>query len=113
MLLVRFVHAYLNHGGVDSIICFLRKEYEIFGLRLMAKAVKKGCVYCQVVDAKACNEVVAPLPKLRVSRAPVFSVTGIDFAGPVYCADFPKVKFYICLLSVESYVLYIWSWLVL
>ena len=97
MLLVRFAHAYLNHGGVDSIICFLRKEYEIFGLRLMAKAVKKGCVHCQVVDAKACNETVAPLPRLRVSRAPVFSVTGIDFAGPVYCADFPKVKFYICL----------------
>ena len=29
--------------------------------------------------------------------APVFSVTGIDFAGPVFCLDFPGKKFYICL----------------
>ena len=29
--------------------------------------------------------------------APVFSVTGIDFAGPVFCSDLPQQKLYICL----------------
>ena len=33
---------------------------------------------------------------MRVTKAPVFSVTGIDFAGPVYCLDAPGKKFYIC-----------------
>ena len=71
-----------------------REEYEIFGLRQMAKQVKKLCVPCQIVDSQACGEEAVPLP--RVCVTPVFSVMGIDFAGPVFCSDFPG-KFYICL----------------
>ena len=78
-------------------ITFIREQYEVFGLRQMAKQVKKSCISCQKVDARACNEVVAPLPKVRVTMAPVFSVTGIDFAGPVFCSDLPQQKLYICL----------------
>ena len=62
----------------------------------MVKRVKKKCVSCQRFDARACNEPAAPLPTVRVTKAPVFSVTGIDFAGPVYCLDAPGKKFYIC-----------------
>ena len=96
-LLVKFAHNHLNQGGVDAMIGCLRKDYEMFGLRHMAKYIKRGCVFCQRCDARACNEPPAPLPKLRVTKAPVFSVTGIDYAGPVFCADFPGKKFYICL----------------
>ena len=97
MLLVRFVHFLLNHGGVDAIITYLRKDYEIFGLRQMAKRVKRDCVFCQRCDVRACNEPPAPLPSCRVTMAPVFSVTGMDYAGPVFCLDYPGEKFYICL----------------
>ena len=96
-LLVKFAHMFQNHSGVDAMITFLRNDYEIFGVRLMAKSVKKCCVFCQRVDARACNEPNAPLPKLRVTKAPAFSVTGIDFAGPLFCQDFGEKKFYICL----------------
>ena len=96
-LLVKFAHNFLNHGGVEAIICYLRRDYEMFGLRQLAKSVKRSCVYCMRIDAKACNEPPAPLPKLRVTKAPVFSVTGMDYAGPVFCDDFPGKKFYICL----------------
>ena len=97
LLLVRHVHHLQKHAGVDAMITFIRKDFEIFGLRQMAKSVKRGCVACMRYDAKPCNEVAAPLPKDRVTMAPAFSVTGIDFAGPVYCLNFPDVKFYICL----------------
>ena len=97
LLLVRFTHSFQNHAGVDTMITFIRKDYEIFGLRNMAKSVKKSCVFCQKCDVRACNEVAAPLPRVRVTSAPVFSVTGIDFAGPVFCLDDPEKKFYICL----------------
>ena len=97
MLLVKFVHVFQNHAGVDAMITFLRKDFEIFGLRVMAKSVKRDCVFCQRCDVRACNEPAAQLPRLRVTMAPVFSVTGIDFAGPVFCLDFPKAKFYLCL----------------
>ena len=97
MLLVKFVHNFQNHAGVESMIAFVRRDYEMFGLRFMAKSVKKSCVFCQRCDVRACNEPPAPLPRLRVTMAPVFSVTGVDFAGPVFCMDFPGKKFYICL----------------
>ena len=78
-------------------IAFVRRNFEMFGLRQLAKSVKRGCVACQRIDAKALNEEPAPLPIERVTMAPVFSVTGLDNAGPVYCVDFPGSKFYICL----------------
>lgn len=96
-LLVHYVHRKQHHAGVDAMITFVRQSFEVFGLRVMAKSVKKACVSCQKCDARACNEVPAPLPKVRVTKAPVFSVTGIDFAGPVFCIDCPEKKLYICL----------------
>jgi hypothetical protein len=97
LLLISFVHNHQNHAGVDSLITFLRKDFEVFGLRQMAKSVKKGCISCQRFDARACNEPPAPLPRERVTF--VFSVTGLDFAGPVFCSDFPGKKFYSCSCS--------------
>ena len=97
-LVVRFVHFLQNHAGVDAMIATVRMDYEVFGLRGMAKSIKKGCASCQRCDVRACNEPPAPLPRDRVTMAPAFSVTGIDFAGPVYCLDFPDKKFYICLM---------------
>ncbi len=100
LLLVRFAHTHNCHAGVQAMITSIREEYEVFGLRQMAKQVKKSCFSCQKVDARACNEVAAPLPKARVTKAPVFSVTGIDFAGPVFCSDFPEKKVLYLLVCV-------------
>ena len=97
-LLVKFVHFSLSHSGVDAMIAATRRDYEVFGVRQMAKSVKRSCMFCQRCDVRACNEPPAPLPRCRVTMAPVFSVTGIDFAGPVYCLDFPNTKFYFCLM---------------
>ena len=96
MLLIQYIHISQNHPGVDTMITVVRSDYEVIGLRQMVKRVKKKCVSCQRFDARACNEPAAPLPTVRVTKAPVFSVTGIDFAGPVYCLDAPGKKFYIC-----------------
>jgi hypothetical protein len=97
LLLLRFIHVSKKHAGVQSMITSVREEYEAFGLRQTAKTVKRYCIACQKVDSRACGEEAAPLPKVRVTRAPVFSVTGIDFAGPLFCSDDPGAKLYICL----------------
>ena len=47
----------------------------------------------------ACDQPMAPLPSDRVRRSPPFNVTGIDHAGPLYCSDFPKRKFYLLLFT--------------
>ena len=79
LLIVRHVHHMQKHAGVDAMIAFIRKDFEIFRLRQMAKSVKRDCVSCLRYDSRPCNEVAAPLPKDRVTMAPAFSVTGVDF----------------------------------
>jgi hypothetical protein len=98
-LIVRHHHLFLKHAGVNAVLTSLRASYWILGLRRLAKAVKRECFNCQRVDSQACRQPVAPLPKLRVSEAPPFSVTGVDYTGHLFCSDFPGRKFYICLFT--------------
>ena len=98
-LLVSFQHIFLKHAGVSSIMSSLRSSLWKTGIRRLAKSVTKKCVRCQRHDSRACGQPVAPLPELRVKAAPPFTVTGLDFAGPLFCADFPSKMFYILLFT--------------
>ena len=42
---------------------------------------------------------MAALPALRVKSNPPFTVTGVDYTGPLYCLDFQNTKFYIPLFT--------------
>ncbi|KAJ8032043.1 hypothetical protein HOLleu_25453 [Holothuria leucospilota] len=99
LLLVRHVHKLLNHAGVDTLVSTLRSGYWIVGLRRQAKRVKRKCVACKRLDSKHCSQPVAPLPEMRVTKAPVFSVTGLDYCGLFYCVDMPTKKHYILLFT--------------
>ncbi|XP_043210612.1 uncharacterized protein LOC122375344 isoform X2 [Amphibalanus amphitrite] len=92
-----FEHELLKHCGVDTLLTTLRNEYWIVGGRRAAKRVKRACTACQRQDAAALNAPVAPLPAQRASKAPPFSVTGVDFCGPLFCL--PKQKVYVCLFT--------------
>jgi len=99
LLLIRAEHVRLEHAGVETVVTNIRDTYWIIGCRRLAKSVKKCCFTCQLRDALACNQVAAPLPELRVHEAPVFTVTGMDNGGPLFCLDFPGKKFYILLFT--------------
>ena len=88
-----------KHAGVDTMICMLRSSYWIVGLRRLAKRVKRECVSCQRQDSQACNQKAGPLSSLRVSESPPFSVTRLDFAGPLYASDLPGQKLYFLLFT--------------
>ena len=98
-LLVRDQHRLMSHCGVSTLITAVRAAYFVVGLRCLAKRVKRSCMSCQRQDAVACNEPAAPLPRDRVTRAPPFAVTGVDFAGPVFAVDCPRQKLYVCLFT--------------
>ena len=99
LLLVRSQHIRQKHAGVDTMICMLRSAYWIVGLRRLAKQVKRECVSCQKQDGLACTQPCGPLPSLRVKDAPPFSVTALDFAGPLYACDLPGKKLYFILFT--------------
>jgi len=44
-----------------------------------------------------------PLPKVRVTQSPLFSVSGVDFTGAVYVKDVQgEKKVYICLFTCDA-----------
>lgn len=99
VLIVRHQHYVLKHAGVDLLISSIKSIYHVVGLRRLCKRVNSGCVVCQRFDKTPCNAPFPPLPGLRVNPAPPFSITGVDFAGPLYCTDLPNTKCYICLFT--------------
>ena len=99
LLMVRALHVRQKHAGVDTMICMLRANYWIIGLRRLAKRVKSECVTCRRQDSQSCGQVCGPLPELRVKESPPFTVTGLDFAGPLYVCDKPGKKLYFLLFT--------------
>ncbi|XP_042892723.1 uncharacterized protein LOC122266866 [Penaeus japonicus] len=98
-LLIKFQHKYLKHAGVDSVISSIRTQFWIISVRKLAKTIVKECLICRWLDSRPCSQPVAPLPKERITTARPFSVTGLDYAGPLFCADFPDKKFYVLLFT--------------
>ena len=98
-LIARHQHLFLKHAGVNAVIASLRASYWIVSLRRIVKGVKRECFNCQRLDSRACSQPLAPLPKLRVTEAPPFTVTGVDYTGHLFCSDFPGKKFYVCLFT--------------
>ena len=67
----------------------------------MTRTVVRECLSCCRHDSRPCSQPAAPLPDLSITPAPPFAITGIDFAGPLFSADYPGKKviyfaFYLC-----------------
>ena len=99
VLLIRFQHFIMKHAGVSTLISAVWKSYWVFGLRRIAKRVKRMCVSCQRQNSVACTQPMAPLPEERVNPAVSFAVTGLDQAGPLYCCDTPRRKYWVLLFT--------------
>ena len=98
-LLIRSDHVSMKHAGVGAMMAHVRASHWVIGLRRLVKRVKRECVFCQRNDARPCDQSPAPLPAARVQPSAPFSVIGLDYAGPLYCLDFPGKKFYILLIT--------------
>ena len=99
LLIVRSQHVALKHAGVSALMAAVRARFWIVGLRRLAKRVKRECLSCQRIDVLPCTQSPAPLPAARVQPSAPFSVIGLDYAGPLYCADHPEVKYYLLLIT--------------
>ena len=100
-LVVYEVHKKQLHSGVNVVVTMLRQTFWITSIRQYVRKLLRRCVTCRKVQGTAFRAPdPAPLPKLRVQEAKPFSVTGVDFTGPLYVrSEKGTTKSYICLFT--------------
>ena len=81
-LIVRDAHAKIQHNGVCET---LRAKYWIIRGRSFVRKVLHKCVICRRFEGRRhYPPPPPPLPEFRVKKAPAFTYTGVDYAGPLY-----------------------------
>ena len=84
-LIVRHYHVFSAHSGREQTLCELRRLFWIVGGRSLVKDTIRRCMTCRRMNAKPLQQVMAPLPRVRVQAYyPPFSFTGVDLFGPLY-----------------------------
>ena len=80
-----FVHKHIStgHGGPSQLLYHTSRRFYVIGARRLARSVCRECVTCRRVTPQPMLQQMGDLPSVRTSSdQPVFSDTGMDFAGP-------------------------------
>ena len=103
-LLICHAHKRLGHAGHVHVIATLREKYWIVKMNAAVHHVISRCVFCRHNHSKPSEQKMADLPRNRISPAPPFTYTGVDYFGPFIIKEGRKeVKrygsFFSCLVS--------------
>lgn len=102
-LIVRDAHGRVKHNGVKETLTELRSGYWIIRGRSFVRKVIHRCVVCRRYEGKSyVPPPPPPLPSFRVTEAPAFTFTGVDYAGPLYVkgtSGEDSEKAWICLFT--------------
>ena len=104
-LIIKSEHQKLGHGtGVEHLLCELRTRYWIPKGRKAIRSTLKSCPGCRRrFTAKPVQQIMAPLPKARVTPSlRAFEQIGVDFGGPYLTKQGRgkcRAKRYICLFT--------------
>ncbi|XP_055584795.1 uncharacterized protein LOC129737660 [Uranotaenia lowii] len=82
-LLVECLHERHLHAAPQLLLGILRLRYWITGARKLAKTIVHRCIICVRARPKLVEQFMAELPKERVIAARPFSVSGVDYWGPI------------------------------
>lgn len=101
-LLFKREHVMLLHAGPQLLLASIRNRFWPLGGRNLARKVFHDCVHCFKANPQTINPVMGNLPSERITPAPPFFITGIDYAGPFLIRDrqgrgYKVSKAYICL----------------
>ncbi|XP_030751382.1 uncharacterized protein LOC115878912 [Sitophilus oryzae] len=107
-IIMMYEHSKLLHCGPQQLLYNIRLHYWPLCGRRLARSVVRNCVTCFRANPVTFNYIMGDLPECRVSSfQPVFSHTGIDYAGPIFIRDrktrnSKTVKGYICIFVCMS-----------
>ncbi|PFX13817.1 hypothetical protein AWC38_SpisGene22069 [Stylophora pistillata] len=103
-LIVRWYHQQGNHpSGTHQTLAMLSSRFWLMQRREEIRECKGECYECRRRKAKAAQQVMAPLPKIRLKMPPrAFSRTAVDFGGPfmmIQGRGKRRAKRYLCLFT--------------
>lgn len=81
-LIIADTHQRALHGGLRLTMNLVRESYWIMKLRNQAKKHIVNCVKCCRQAKHSSEQIMANLPKARVTETAVFTYVGLDYAGP-------------------------------
>ncbi|XP_071053596.1 uncharacterized protein [Onthophagus taurus] len=101
-LLFEMEHRQLLHVGPQHLLACIRDRFWPIGGCNLAKSIVHNCIRCYRANPRAKQPVMGNLPRERVTPAPPFYTTGVDYAGPFLLKDKKKrgaklCKAYVCL----------------
>ena len=82
-LIIRECHEDNKHSGIQSTLYTLREKFCILNRKDQIRKIVRHCVECIRQRPKMMHAQMAVLPEVRVTEAPAFSRTGVDFFGPI------------------------------
>ncbi|XP_062541079.1 uncharacterized protein LOC134209115 [Armigeres subalbatus] len=86
-ILVRQLHIDNFHVGQRGLLAILRERYWPIKARFLIKRIVSKCYVCSRHNPSPVNQFMGDLPDYRITPSPVFSNTGVDYAGPVYLKE--------------------------
>ena len=81
-LYVVMVHNY-THSGISATSSKVRLKYWIVKLGKLVRSVRFNCVPCRKIEKKCCEQIMSPLPDVRLQPAPAWSSVSLDLFGPI------------------------------
>ncbi|XP_065082353.1 uncharacterized protein LOC135704779 [Ochlerotatus camptorhynchus] len=100
-LLAKFYHLQLIHGGGRLTLASMREKFWPTNGRRLIRSIIRACFRCARASPVPATQQLGQLPVHRISPSRPFSVTGVDFAGPLYLKPnhkrAPATKAYICI----------------
>ena len=82
-LIIREYHEDNKHAGIQSTLYTLREKFWILNGKNQIRKIVHHCVECIRQRPKTMQAQMPVLPEVRVTEAPVFNCTGVDFFGPI------------------------------
>ncbi|XP_062714051.1 uncharacterized protein LOC134290853 [Aedes albopictus] len=84
LLLVYNYHERHLHAAPQLLLSLLRQRYWVIGARSLAKVVVHNCITCVRARPRMLEQFMAELPASRTNLSRPFSITGVDYWGPVH-----------------------------
>ncbi|XP_071118407.1 uncharacterized protein [Haliotis cracherodii] len=103
-LVIKHAHEEGHHvSGTNRTLDVLSSKYWIVSAREAIREWEKECSTCHKSKAKPVQQVMAPLPKIRLQASfQAFSMTAVDYAGPfstIQGRGKVRLKRYLCLFT--------------